>query len=180
MSDFVSSDRLTLRSLTLMDVTECYLGWLNDPEVNRFLETRWRPQTMESVRDFVEGCNARPNEKLFGIFLKTDGCHIGNIKVGPRKPHQPYAEVSLFLGKKEAWGKGYASEAIAAVSRHAFAALDVIKLGACAYEVNQGSINAFRKAGYAIEGVRRRHYILDGLPADLVEMGLCMDDAITA
>jgi len=32
------SKRLVLRQLTLEDVSEKYVGWLNDPDVNRFLE----------------------------------------------------------------------------------------------------------------------------------------------
>jgi RimJ/RimL family protein N-acetyltransferase len=171
--DPILTERLLLRPLASDDVGERYLAWLNDPDVSRYLETRWKPQTIESIHEFVAGCNARPNERLFGMFLRVDGRHIGNIKVGPRKPHQPYAEVSLFIGDKSAWGQGFATEAIGATSAFAFAKMDVIKLGASAYEVNKGSINAFLKAGYAIEGVRRDHYILDGKPANLVEMGLC-------
>ncbi|MEK9968857.1 MAG: GNAT family N-acetyltransferase [Ferrovibrio sp.] len=169
----IGTDHLLLRTLQMDDATDKYLGWLNDPEVNRYLETRWRPQTMDSIRDFISSSLPRDNEHLFGMFMQADKRHIGNIKVGPRKPHQPYAEVSLFIGDKSAWGKGYATEAIAAVSNYAFNHMDVIKLGASAYSVNRGSIRAFCKAGYQIEGTRQKHYLLDGAPADLVEVGLC-------
>ena len=39
------SARLSLRALEHSDLNSTYLAWLNDPAVNRYLETRFLPQT---------------------------------------------------------------------------------------------------------------------------------------
>lgn len=148
------------------------MGWLNDPEVNRFLETRHAPQTLESVAAFVAAVNAREDEHLFGVFLRADGRHVGNIKVGPIRPVHRVADVSLFLGDRSAWGQGVAAEAITVVSAHAFAALGVLKLSASMYAANVGSERAFLRAGWSREGLRRAHLDLDGGRSDLIELGL--------
>jgi RimJ/RimL family protein N-acetyltransferase len=44
------------------------------------------------------------------------------------------------------------------------------------YAGNVGSIRAYLRAGFAQEGVRRKHYILAGEPTDVIELGLCADD----
>jgi [ribosomal protein S5]-alanine N-acetyltransferase len=98
--------RLRLRPLTEADVTDAYVGWLNDPEVVRYLETRHAPQTRESVRAFVDAVNGRENEHLFGIFERVDARHIGNIKVGPVHPIHAVADVSLLIGARDVWGRG--------------------------------------------------------------------------
>jgi len=172
----IASARLTLRPLTPDDCTDSYVAWLNDPEVNAFLETRHAPQTLTSVRDFVETINARPNEHLFGIFLSDGDRHIGNIKVGPIDPRHSVADVSLLLGARECWGQGYGSEAILALSRYAIEELGLCKLSASMYALNEGSVRAFLKAGYRREGLRRAHYLLDGEPCDIVELGLTAGD----
>lgn len=172
----ITTARLVLRRLLPADVSEAYVDWLNDPEVKRFLETRHVKQDGESVRNFVTEKAASDNEFLFGIFLIEDGRHIGNIKVGPISKIHHLADVSLLIGVRDCWGKGYAAEAISAVSRHAFDALGVRKLSASMYVLNEGSRRAFLKVGYVEEGRRRSHYMLDGSPCDLVELGLLPDD----
>lgn len=172
----IETKRLVLRPLTDTDIGADYVAWLNDREVARFLETRHSTQDEASVRAFVAGVNARADEFLFGIFERPSNRHIGNIKVGPIKALHGLADVSLLIGARDCWGKGYAAEAIAAVSRHAFEDLGVKKLSASMYAENEGSRRAFLKAGYRQEGVRRQHYQLDGARSDLIELGALSRD----
>jgi ribosomal-protein-alanine N-acetyltransferase len=169
----VRTQRLVLRPLRLEDVTETYVAWLNDMEVVRYLEVRYSPQDFTAVRDYVAATIARQSEHFYGIFLVDTLRHIGNIKVGPV---HPLADISLVLGARDCWGKGYASEAIAAMSRHAFEQLGVRKLSAGMYSSNEASRRAFLKAGYLEEGRRRSHYLLDGKPCDVIQMGLLRED----
>lgn len=167
----ILTQRLKLRRLRPADVTDAYVGWLNHPEVTRFLETRHSEQNEVTVRAFVAEKAASDNEFLLGMFLVEDGRHIGNIKVGPIHRYHNLADVSLLIGERDCWDKGYAAEAIAAVSRYAFEVLGVAKLSASMYADNEGSRRAFLKAGYVEEGRRRQHYGLDGRRSDLVELG---------
>jgi RimJ/RimL family protein N-acetyltransferase len=176
MTHRIETQRLLLRELEAADCTPAYVEWLNDPLVAGFLETRHSPQDIASVRTFVETVAARENEFLFGIFLREDGRHIGNIKVGPVHPWHRLGDVSLLIGDRGCWGRGFAAEAILAVSRYAFAALGADKLSASMYAENEGSRRAFLKAGYRDEGLRRAHYRLDEGRSDLVELGCLASD----
>ena len=168
----LDADRLHLRPLTEADVTPVYVGWLNDPLVSRYLETRHSAQTLKTVAAFVAAVNARDNEHLFGVFLNGRARHIGNIKLGPVHPLHGVGDVSLLIGERGEWGRGYAAEAIARLARHAFEDLRVAKLSASLYAANVGSERAFLKAGFQREGLRRAHYDLDGARSDIVELGL--------
>ncbi len=172
----LDAERLYLRPLTPEDVSGVYVAWLNDPAVTRYLETRHAPQTPEAVRAFVEGVNARDNEHLFGIFEREGGRHVGNIKLGPVHPVHSVGDVSLLIGERDVWGRGYAAEAIRRIVRHAFEDLGVFKLSASLYCENVGSERAFRKAGFLREGLRAKHYDLEGARSDIVELGLCADE----
>ena len=46
------SKRLLLRALEPSDLSSTYLSWLNDTDVNRYLETRFVPQTMETLQSY--------------------------------------------------------------------------------------------------------------------------------
>src|SRR5437773_4535985 len=86
------------------DVTEHYVGWLNDPAVNRYLESRFSVHTIESTREFVESCIASPSTLLLGIRSNDlQGVHVGNIKV-QIDGHHGLGEVGILVGDKNAWG----------------------------------------------------------------------------
>jgi [ribosomal protein S5]-alanine N-acetyltransferase len=167
----IETKRLHLRTLCESDCTEWYVKSLNEREVSRFLETRHEEQTHESVVSFVKAINAKNNEFLFGMFVKDDGQHIGNIKVGPIHPYHLVGDVSLWIGK-QFWGRGFATEAITAVSRYSFEKLGALKLSAGMYEQNVGSYTAFLKAGYRPEGYRVAHCTLEGDRANTLLVGL--------
>jgi RimJ/RimL family protein N-acetyltransferase len=146
---------LILRTLAPEDVTTSYLGWLNDPEINRYLEVRFSPpKLIEQLKEFVASTNATDDSLILGIFLRSDQWHIGNIKLGPIDRHHSVADIGLLIGNKGEQGKGYASMAISLLSEYAFRSLHLAKLTAGCYADNQASTRAFLRAGYVIEGRR--------------------------
>jgi len=175
LSPPLESPRLILRSLSGTDAGERYLAWMRDPEVLRYLEARLTQHSLESLRSFIEGCNRSATDLLLGICLK-DGRHIGNIKLGPIHAYHRHAAIGLLLGERDRWGQGYAGEAIARLSQHAFEALELEKLYAGCYASNLGSVRAFCKAGYAEEARQKGMWLCDGRREGNVQVGLTRDD----
>ena len=149
------SERLHFRELQSEDVNAAYVGWLNDPAINRYLETRFTSQDADSVRAFVALQAACPNNFLFRIALTSCGEHIGNIKLGPINPYHASAQISLLIGERDHHRQGYATEAIGAVSQWGFDTQGLARIEGGCYADNLGSLRAFLKAGYIVEGFRR-------------------------
>ncbi|GAB4468370.1 MAG: GNAT family protein [Burkholderiaceae bacterium] len=148
------------------DVTDEYVAWLNDPAVNRFLESRFVAHTLESTQRFVQAVVDSGDSILFGIRYVPQCRHVGNIKLGPIDRHHLRAEIGLLIGDRTVWGRGIAANAIELAARYAFDALGLLKVTAGCYAGNAGSRRAFEKAGFVVEGIRRRHFLLDGAPED--------------
>jgi RimJ/RimL family protein N-acetyltransferase len=143
-----------------------------DPLVNQFLETRFIHPTIHSLREYIFAMRESSHSYLFGIFMSTDGQHVGNIKLGPLSSVHASAAIGLLLGERGAWGKGIASEAIGVISEWALDKLGLEKLNAGSYGQNAGSIRAFEKNGFHIEGVQRRQVRLpDGSRDDVILLG---------
>lgn len=154
------------------DVTATYVGWLNDPIVNRYLESRFMKHTLNSTRQFVQRCLDDESTLLLGIrATECRGEHVGNIKLGPVDMRHQRGEVGVLIGNRKAWGKGVASSAITMLSEIASDELALRKLSAGCYASNIGSQRAFLKAGFELEGERKAHFLLDGKPEGLVLMG---------
>jgi ribosomal-protein-alanine N-acetyltransferase len=168
----LTTERLLLRALEPADLNATYLSWLNDPAVNRYLETRFLPQTMEALQGYWQAHRDDSSSPWFAICLQADGRHIGNIKLGPIQWLHRRADLSLFIGDPTCWGKGYASEGIAVVRDWAFAELDLQKLNAGIYAGNLGSRRAFEKCGFSLEGTLRAEVVSRGERLDVWRMGL--------
>lgn len=164
--------RIYLRGIGLADVTDDYYNWMNDEEVIQFLEARFSSKSLEAIRAFVDNANNDPDTVLFAICLKDKGLHIGNVKIGRINRTHQNAEISIMIGEKKYWGKGYGAEAIRLMANYAFSVLNLNKLTAECYANNLGSFNAFKKAGFKEEGVRKSHYSYKGNYVDAYVLGL--------
>ncbi len=148
-------DKILLRQIELTDCTEEYVSWLNDPEVNRYMETRWSEQNADQIMEFVKSQRENDHSVLFAIIELTGGKHIGNIKIGPVHPHYHHADISYFIGAKSMWHKGIATEAIRLICGYGFDELGLHRIEAGAYEAAVGSWRALEKNGFIREGVFR-------------------------
>jgi [ribosomal protein S5]-alanine N-acetyltransferase len=159
---FLEGERIYLREVRTADVGDNYYRWMNTPEVTRYLESRFRPNSIEALREYVSALSRDPDNFFLAIVLKDGDRHVGNVKLGPVNWIHRHADLGILIGEKDFWGKGYATEAIRLASDYAFRVLNLHRLGAGCYERNQGSVRAFEKAGFEIEGVRRQHFFCDG------------------
>lgn len=167
-------ERVELFVLEPEHVSEAYVGWLNDPRVNRFLESRFAQHTLESTRQFVAGCRQSDKSLLLGLRSpRHAGRHVGNIKVEVNA-HHGLGEVGILIGETQAHGQGIATQAIELIARLARTQLGLRKLSAGCYATNGGSERAFVKAGFVVEGMRPGHFLLEGRPENLVLLGLML------
>lgn len=172
-------DKFILRSLEIIDCNENYLNWLNDKEVNKFLETRLYPQSIKSIQSFVDEINKSEHSYLFGIFYKEDNnslIHIGNVKIGPIHKFYSYADISYFIGDKNYWGKGLATKVIKAVLKFGFEVLNLNRIQAGVFSSNIASIKVLEKAGLILEGNFRKQLYTKDLCDDHLFYGILKED----
>ena len=74
-------------------------------------------------------------------------------------------EIGYWLGEKF-WGRGIATEAVVAVTDHAFANHDLCRVYAHVFEWNRASARVLEKAGYELEGRMRKSVTKDGQTID--------------
>lgn len=174
--DKIMGKIIYLRKIAESDVTQKYVDWLNSPEINKYLESRFKIQTKEDILSFVKDKLSKDNEPMFAICDTNSNEHIGNIKLGPINPYHKYASIGILIGDKNYWGKGCATEAIKLITKYGFETLKLNKLDAGAYSENCGSINAFKKAGYSQEGLLKKQVVSGEKKLDVVLLGITAED----
>lgn len=170
MKTFIQGPRVHLRKLTISDATENYVGWLNNPMINRYLESRFNEANLESVQTYINTCNSTQGTHLFGIY-ESEKRHIGNIKIGPINAHHGFGDIGILIGEPDSQGKGYATEAIQLLCDFAFNQLSLHKATASMYVPNVGSYKAFLKAGFVQEGLLRGHALYKNQYVDVYILG---------
>ena len=163
----IKGNNILLRSITIDDIRQEYINWLNDPDVNQFLETRYEIQTNESIKKYVANILKSKSEYLFAICDNNER-HVGNIKLGPINLIHNFAEISLFIGNKNVWGTGIGTEAINILCEFGFSKMGMHKITAGCYSNNLGSIIAFKKCGFSEEGIWKDHYLYRGSYVDRI------------
>jgi RimJ/RimL family protein N-acetyltransferase len=169
---FIEGERIYLREIKLSDANKNYRNWMNDPEINQYLESRFEGWSVGKLKRYISDIKKNPDNVFLAIVSRDRNKHIGNIKIGPINQSHRYADVGVIIGEKSFWGKGIAAEAIKLVVDYAFNSLDLHKLTAGAYRCNSRSIKAFQKAGFSIEGVRKKHCLCNGNYVDSVLLGI--------
>ena len=110
----IVSKRFLLRDLAVEDVTERYLNWLSDADAKKFITAATKTKSISDLRRYVHERIGRDNILFLGIFERTTGLHIGNIKYEPVNSNLGYAIMGVLIGDPAYRGKGVAAEVIAA------------------------------------------------------------------
>ncbi|MFM8453782.1 MAG: hypothetical protein ACKOAD_02165 [Gammaproteobacteria bacterium] len=58
-----------LQCLSSDDVNEDYVSWMNDKEINKYMETRYKSWSMEEIKDYVNIQNVSVDQLLLGALL---------------------------------------------------------------------------------------------------------------
>ena len=167
----IVSDRLQVVPFGEQHLTPRYVSWLNDADVVKFSEQRFRQHTLESCREYWSSFAGTPNF-FWAIELKDDGgTHIGNINAYVDTVHR-VADVGIMIGAKASWGQGYGAEAWKAVIQWLFDRAGVRKVTGGTLAVNAGMLAVMDQVGMVDDGRRVRHLLVDGEEVDIVHKAL--------
>jgi len=110
----------------------------------------------------------------FVVVLSGDGTLLGSVTLG-LNARDGNGQLGYWIGAPY-WGRGYATEAVGEVVRHAFEELGLHRVHADHFGSNPASGRVMQKVGMAYEGTRREHYEMWGAFEDAVEYGLLAAD----
>lgn len=136
----------------------------NDAAVARNLNDGFpHPYTPADAAAWLE--RAAGNPLHWAIEVEGEAC--GDVGLRPGEDiGRVTARIGYWLGRAH-WGRGIASEALAAASERAFAELGLQRLEACVFPWNPASARVLEKCGYQREAVLRQAAIKGGALHDL-------------
>lgn len=149
-----ATDRLILRERTINDLESCLL-MDRDPEVVQYIDGPWN--SPEKHKNFViERISHRYPDGLgyWTIEAKKDHRFLGWILLIPIDLTSSNIEIGWRL-IRDAWGRGYATEAAKVILHHAVNTVGIKKLYADIHPENIGSMKVAEKLGFIDKGLMK-------------------------
>jgi RimJ/RimL family protein N-acetyltransferase len=167
---FLIGEKLYLRPLEKSDLSLLQI-WANDPEL-RGLTGETRPASQSGMTEFFERVQTDPLRVWFVIVTKENDQVIG--EAGLLRMFYPWrtTDLSIIIGDKTAWGKGFGSEAIHLLLDYAFGYLNFHRISIGVVGTNDRAIRFYEKIGFKKEGVQRDGYYYNYTYQDFVMMSL--------
>ncbi|MFF8958897.1 GNAT family N-acetyltransferase [Streptomyces sp. NPDC014894] len=160
-----------LRALEPSDA-EALWRWNHDPEVMRWMDDG-HPQSLARTRASLE---ERPRnaygDVLLGIEATEDARLIGLIRLRDAEPETGCADLDVYLGEKEYWGRGFATDAMRRACRYGFEDMRLHKISLTVVTENHAARRVYEKVGFVEEGRLRSVFRRDGRWYDQFAMGL--------
>ena len=122
------------------------------------------PYTILDARNWLDAVVGRRPETNFAIDVAGEAAGGIGFTQQADVDHRS-AEIGYWLGE-EFWGRGIATEALIAVTDHAFANYDLCRIYAHVFEWNPASARVLEKAGYAFEGRLKKSVTKEGQTID--------------
>lgn len=172
----IDAEKSILRPLLDADLSDEYLGWLNDPEINLYSVRRHRSFTYDDMAAYVADANGSPDRLLLGLFSREDDQHLGNVLVELVDHDNGLAEIANLLGEKSKWGSGVMVDADKHVFHFGFRQMGVRKFLMGNLSPNRAATFKSTCLGAQIEGRFRRQIKFGDDYVDLVRLGLFPDE----
>jgi RimJ/RimL family protein N-acetyltransferase len=154
------------------DDAEIMARWSSDSEYARLVDSDFaRPRSTRffTKQDPDENSNTGIEFRLRTV---TDDRLIGFVALHSIEWNNQVGLLSIGIGDRDYWGKGYGSDALRMMLRYGFYELNLHRIGLNVFSYNQRAIRAYEKVGFVVEGVQREFLNRDGQRYDLVWMGI--------
>ena len=100
--------------------------------------------------------------------IKENNECIGTVQIGPINKIHKISDLVVLIGNTKYHGKGLAIEAIKIGNAIAFETHNLRLLYGGMHRDNIGSVKAYLRANWIIEGILRDHYIVNGESQDRI------------
>jgi len=152
----IETERLILREFR-RDDRESVHEYAVDPEVYRYMP--WGPNTEDETSAFVERAVASRHQDPrlhfeLAVTLRETGLLIGGAGIRAADKCFRTADMGYCL-RRDAWGRGLATEAAAGLIGFGFSQLGVHRIWATCDTGNVRSARVLEKAGMTLEGTMR-------------------------
>jgi len=172
--DVLIGRRVYLRPFTKHDLPHSQ-RWFNDPEIRKLIGEVAPVSHKEAEKRYKE-MRAAKDEVWFAVVLREGNTVIG--EAGLLRMFKPWrcTDMTIIIGEKSRWGKGYGTEVGHLLLDYAFNRLGFHRISIGVVGFNERALKFWEGLGFKKEGVERDGYYCDNNYSDFVMMSILEDE----
>lgn len=155
---------------------EAFRRWYADPEIARLARYQQAPMRPDEIERFFAARVVGPEALAMAIHERSTGRLVGTCAFSQLDGENGSALYHITIGERDAWGRGYGTEATRLMVDHAFGVLGLHRIALFVFEFNERAIRAYRRCGFTIEGRSRESIWRDGRWWDELAMSILESD----
>ena len=150
--------------------------WYSDPEIARLARYQEAPMRPEEIERFFAARVVGDDALAMAIHERPTDRLVGTCAFSQLDGDNGSALYHITIGEKDAWGRGYGTEATRLMLDHAFGALGLHRIALFVFEFNERAIRTYQRCGFVIEGRARESIFRDGRWWDELAMSVLESD----
>ena len=159
------------------DLMPLYNRWINDFEVLEYMGALQQPMTQEAEEAwFAQASRPQETSVDFLIYELPSYRPIGTTDLRNIDFRNRSAQFGIIIGEKDAWSKGYGTEATELMLHYAFNDLGLHSVWLTVFSFDPRGIRAYEKAGFKVVGSQREAHWAKGRFHDIVIMDCLSKD----
>jgi RimJ/RimL family protein N-acetyltransferase len=155
---------------------EAFRRWYSDPEIARLARYQEAPMRPEEIERFFTARVVGADALAMAIHERIGDRLVGTCAFSQLDGDNGSALYHITIGEKDAWGRGYGTEATRLMLDHAFGVLGLHRIALFVFEFNERAIRAYRRCGFVVEGRSRESIFRDGHWWDELAMSVLESD----
>ena len=173
--DALTGERVVLRRHAPENL-RAFERWYGDPEVVRLTRYQDGPMRHDEIERFFAARALGADSLSMAIHVRDTDRLIGTCALSQLDSDNGSALYHITIGEKDAWGRGYGTEATALMMGHAFGGLGLHRIALSVFAFNERAIRSYQSVGFVIEGRAREAIWRDGRWWDEISMSLLDSD----
>ncbi len=150
--------------------------WYSDPEVARLTRYQQAALSPDEVQRFFYSRVMGTDFLAMAIHLRESDRLVGTCAFSQLDGDNGSTLYHITIGERDAWGKGYGTEATELMLGHAFTRLALHRVALTVFEFNTRAIRAYEKCGFVEEGRAREAILRDGQYWDEIHMSVLAEE----
>ena len=174
-TDLFTGKLVRLTAVDSQRLAEAFSRWGRDSEYWRLMASDpAHLYTVKATKEWLEKNLDKmpPQDITFEIHTLENDQLIGDTGFNGICWQHGDTFIGIALGERDAWGKGYGTDAMQIMLRYAFTELNLHRVSLDVFEYNPRAMRSYEKAGFRPEGRIRQFMLREGQRWDLIFMGI--------
>lgn len=151
------------------------LKWINDPDIKKAVNRSLPVSYFEHIEWYKKLIQDK-SQVMFAIETEADKKYIGNCGLRNIDVIAHKAEMWIYIGEKDYYGRGIGSEATLKLLHYSFNFLNLNRVYLYAAAYNKKALKLYEKVGFVKEGIFRQDIFMDGEFHDTIWMSILRNE----